>query len=147
FTGYIDDLTRNALYQAAMAAVFPSLYEPFGIVALEAMAAKVPVIVSDTGGLSEIVDHGVDGLKCYPGNAVSLADQLITLLHSEDLALRLAASAAEKVAREFSWQEIAHQTRNIYKQVLAEYSQCDWAGVRGDFSRLDAQMRELPHRH
>jgi len=148
FTGYIDDLTRNALYQAAMAAVFPSLYEPFGIVALEAMAAKVPVIVSDTGGLAEIVDHGVDGLKCYPGNAVSLADQLITLLQNEDLAMRLAAKAAEKVESEFSWQEIANQTQNIYKQVLAEYSQCEWAGIRGDYPRPDAHIfRELPHRH
>jgi hypothetical protein len=77
-----------------------------------------------------------------------LADQLITLLQNEDLALRLVAKAAEKVEREFSWQEIAHQTQNVYKQVLAEYSQCEWAGVRGDYPRPDAHMfRELPHRH
>jgi len=143
FTGYIDDFTRDALYQEAVAAVFPSLYEPFGIVALEAMAANVPVVVSDTGGLSEIVDHGVDGLKCYPGNAASLADQLIALLQNEDLALRLATKALEKVEREFSWQEIAHQTRNIYQEVLTEYSQCDWAGAR-EFVRPDEHIfREI----
>lgn len=126
FTGYIDDVTRNALYQSASVAVFPSLYEPFGIVALEAMAAHVPVIVSDTGGLSEIVEHGVDGLKCYPGNAVSLADQLITVLENEAFARQLADRALQKVESEFSWQEIAQQTRNIYQNVLSEYRQSDW---------------------
>jgi glycogen synthase len=126
FTGYIDDKTRNALYQSAGAAVFPSLYEPFGIVALEAMAARAPVIVSDTGGLSEIVEHGVDGLKCYPGNAGSLADQLITLLQNEDYARRLAEKAYRKVESEYSWQEIARQTRNIYQHVFTEHGKSDW---------------------
>jgi len=53
------------LYKCVDVAVFPSLYEPFGIVALEGMVANVPVVVSDTGGLGEIVEHGVDGMKSY----------------------------------------------------------------------------------
>jgi glycogen synthase len=131
FTGYIDDTTRNALYKSARAAVFPSLYEPFGIVALEAMAANAPVIVSDTGGLSEIVDHGVDGLKCYPGNAISLADQIITMLQNEAFARQMADKAYRKVESEYSWQEIARQTRNIYHHVLSEYRKCEWSATAG----------------
>ena len=111
FTGYIDDATRNKLYQAAAAAVFPSLYEPFGIVALEAMAASVPVVVSATGGLADIVDHGVTGLKCYPDNALSLAEQLITILQKPRFAQQLAEQARQKVHKDFAWQEIAKQTR------------------------------------
>lgn len=126
FTGFIDDITRNALYQSSSAAVFPSLYEPFGIVALEAMAARTPVVVADTGGLTEIVAHGVDGLKCFPGNPSSLADQVITLLSNEPLARQLANRAMKKVESEYSWQEIARQTRNIYQQVLSEYHKSDW---------------------
>ncbi len=63
FTGYIDDATRNRLFSYANVAVFPSLYEPFGIVALEAMAARTPVVVTNTGGLAEIVEDGVRRLE------------------------------------------------------------------------------------
>ena len=66
--GYVDDVTRNCLLKVANAAVFPSLYEPFGIVALEAMAAGCPVVVSDVGGLSEVVEHEVTGLTVYPND-------------------------------------------------------------------------------
>jgi len=120
FAGYVDDATRNGLYKAAAVAVFPSVYEPFGIVALEAMAAKVPVVVADTGGLTEIVVHGVDGLKSYTGHAASLADQVLAVLGDAGLAQRLAENAYRKVVSGFSWQEIARQTRNIYQEVLSE---------------------------
>jgi glycosyltransferase involved in cell wall biosynthesis len=127
FTGYIDDFTRNALYQASSVAVFPSLYEPFGIVALEAMAANVPVVVADNGGLSEIVEHGVDGLKCYTGNAVSLADQVVTILQNDRFGWRLADRASRKIQTLYSWQEIARQTRNIYRNVLTEHNESSWS--------------------
>lgn len=133
FTGYIDDETRNALLHSASVAVFPSLYEPFGIVALEAMAARVPVVVSDTGGLSEIVEHGQDGLKCYPGNPTSLADQVIAVLQDRALAARLAENAYIKVNTRYSWQEIARQTMNVYRNVLNQYGQSRWMreGITG----------------
>ncbi|NLM46473.1 MAG: glycosyltransferase family 4 protein [Firmicutes bacterium] len=126
FTGYIDDDTRNALYRTAAVAVFPSLYEPFGIVALEAMAAGVPVVVSDTGGLAAIVRHGETGLKCCPGDAASLASQIIALLKNPILAGRLARQAKALVEKEYAWQEIARQTRKIYLQVLSAYNRSDW---------------------
>ncbi|NLZ38479.1 MAG: glycosyltransferase family 4 protein [Firmicutes bacterium] len=127
FTGYIDDATRNALYRSAAVAVFPSLYEPFGIVALEAMAAKVPVVVSDTGGLSDIVDHGITGLKCYPDNADSLAEQIIKLLQDTTYAEQLSENALQKVKNNYAWQEIAKQTQSIYRQVLKQWRHSDWA--------------------
>ena len=80
FAGYMNGKDVEKLYKAADISVFPSTYEPFGIVALEAMLAGVPVVVSDVGGLNEIVSHGVNGMKSYAGNANSLADSILTLL-------------------------------------------------------------------
>jgi glycogen(starch) synthase len=120
FTGYINDKVRNSLYRASDVAVFPSIYEPFGIVALEAMAAGVPVVVSDTGGLSEIVNHGMDGLKAIQGNAGSLANSILTLLKDKKLAMSLASNATEKVRNEFSWHTIADKTESVYNEVILE---------------------------
>jgi len=60
-TGFIADDDRDRLFKIADCAVFPSLYEPFGIVALEAMAAKCPVVVSEVGGLKDVVQHAGPG--------------------------------------------------------------------------------------
>ena len=60
FTGYLDHKSICKMYKCADVSVFPSTYEPFGIVALEAMLAGIPVVVSDVGGLNEIVEHGVN---------------------------------------------------------------------------------------
>src|SRR5690606_37092795 len=73
FEGFVDEENLLKLQKCADVCVVPSLFEPFGIVALEAMAAKSPVVVSDTGGLSEIVNHDITGVKVYPNNADSLA--------------------------------------------------------------------------
>jgi len=126
FTGYIDDDTRDFLYREADAAVFPSLYEPFGMVALEAMAAQTPVVVSDVGGLGEIVRHEINGLKCYPGNPNSLADNLLRLLHDSDLAERLAGRAYHDLRKLYTWEEIAYKTREVYADVHDHYEASAW---------------------
>ena len=72
FIGYVTDVERNALLMNSEIAVFPSLYEPFGIVALEAMILGKPTIVSETGGLKGIVNHLKTGLLMVPGDAESL---------------------------------------------------------------------------
>lgn len=118
FTGYIDDETRNALYRSANVAVFPSLYEPFGIVALEAMAAGAPVIVSDTGGISEVVDHGLTGYKAGTGNPSSLADQIIWALDHPDDAKRVRDNAFEVVRTRYNWDDIAAATTDVYRRVM-----------------------------
>ncbi|WP_018084812.1 glycosyltransferase family 4 protein [Desulfurispora thermophila] len=126
FTGYVDDALRNSLYKWASVAVFPSLYEPFGIVALEAMAAGTPVVVSDTGGLSEIVRHGVDGLKAYAGNPASLAEMILQILHNDELAERLRQTAYRRVVEQFSWSQIAARTAEVYRQVVEAGRQTAW---------------------
>ena len=82
FYGYANDGERDRLLRAAQVAVFPSLYEPFGIVALEAMAAGTPVVATATGGFQEIVRHGDNGLLALPGSAESLAHHVALLLLS-----------------------------------------------------------------
>lgn len=121
FTGYVDDATRDFLYREADVAVFPSLYEPFGMVALEAMAARTPVVVSDVGGLSEIVQHGENGLKFYTGSPESLADNVLRLLGEADFAARLAERAYRDLPRFYSWEEIARMTLRVYEEVKGEY--------------------------
>ena len=126
-TGFLDDATISALYRWAEVAVFPSYYEPFGIVALEGMAAGTPVVVSDVGGLSEIVKHDVDGLKALPGNARSLADQILRILGEPGLRERLARAALDKIRRGYLWERVAALTEKVYQEVLDERSRTTWA--------------------
>ncbi|WP_206916041.1 1,4-alpha-glucan branching protein domain-containing protein [Alicyclobacillus suci] len=116
FLGFVGDDTRNALLEQANVAVFPSLYEPFGIVALEAMAAGVPVVVSDVGGLSDIVSHEHNGLTAFPGDAASVANQVWRLLREPQFAAQLADNAKRSLHR-FDWQNIARQTAGVYHRV------------------------------
>jgi len=118
FVGYVDDQGRNRLLEQGWAAAFPSLYEPFGIVALEAMAAGVPVVVSDTGGLSEIITHGVDGYKAPPGREDLLAYYLSELLVNDLLANELCRQAWRKVLTLYDWRYIAAATREVYGELV-----------------------------
>jgi glycogen(starch) synthase len=105
----------------------PSLFEPFGIVALEAMAAKSPVVASDTGGLSEIIQHDVTGVKVYPNNPDSLAWGISKVLLDNSYRHRIRENAYKKVLEIYDWEKIAQQTRRIYEGVLGEYSNSFWA--------------------
>jgi glycosyltransferase involved in cell wall biosynthesis len=127
FTGFVDDETLRRLQTCADVSVVPSLFEPFGIVALEAMAAKSPVVVSDTGGLAEIVDHDVDGIKVYPNNPDSLAWGITRVLTDERNANRLRSNAYKKIQEKYNWDRIAKQTRDVYRTVLNDYSNSFWA--------------------
>jgi glycosyltransferase involved in cell wall biosynthesis len=118
FTGYISDDELGKLYKCVDIGVFPSLYEPFGIVALEGMIAKIPVIVSDTGGLSEIIEHGIDGMKFYAGNSNSLADCVLEMLYNPEKSEIIRNRAYEKVIRMYNWDTIAHQTYQLYANIV-----------------------------
>ncbi len=118
FAGYVDDIAKNFFYKKARVAVFPSLYEPFGIVALEAMATHTPVIVGNAGGLAEIVEHRVNGLKVTPGNVDELAQAIIELLTDDDLANRLQETGYETVKSVYGWDVIAQSTLNVYREVI-----------------------------
>jgi glycosyltransferase involved in cell wall biosynthesis len=127
FTGFLDDETLRKLQRCADVSVVPSLFEPFGIVALEAMAAKSPVVVSDTGGLSEIVNHDIDGVKVYTGNPDSLAWGINRVLTDEAYANTIRTNAYSKVQEKYNWDKIAQQTKTMYENILAEYSKSFWA--------------------
>ena len=127
FTGFVDDETLKNLQRCADVCVVPSLFEPFGIVALEAMAAKSPLVVSDTGGLSEIVEHDVTGVKVYPENPDSLAWGITKVLLDEKHSDRVRTNAYKKVHEKHNWDKIGRQTKNVYEAVLNEYSKSFWA--------------------
>lgn len=141
FTGFLNEETRNALYHWADVAVFPSLYEPFGIVALEAMAARTPVVVADTGGMSEIIDHGVEGLKVYPGDAHSLALNINLLLGRPDIAEKLKERAYSKVVEHYDWGKIARRTKQTYREVWTEHQCSEWVDRPRIFGKVYQMLR------
>ena len=120
FTGYLDSKQVPKMYKCADVAVFPSTYEPFGIVALEAMLAGVPTVVSDVGGLDEIVEHGVDGMKSYAGNPNSIADSVTALLYDHQLAANVSKKARQKVKEQFNWEKIAQDTHFTYEKAICQ---------------------------
>ncbi|XP_072043110.1 D-inositol 3-phosphate glycosyltransferase-like [Amphiura filiformis] len=100
-----------ALYMAGSdILVMPSLYEPFGIVAIEAMAAGCCLIVSATGGLDEIVEHGVNGFKVPPGDAKSIQEAFEVMAADSSMRAAMHATNVEE-AKQHSWQETASQIR------------------------------------
>jgi glycosyltransferase involved in cell wall biosynthesis len=120
FAGYLDATAVRKMYKCADVAVFPSTYEPFGIVALEAMLAGVPTVVSDVGGLDEIVTHGVDGMKCYAGNANSIADSVLAYLYDGQLAQNCAKNAVKKVKELYNWDKITKDTYFTYEKAVCQ---------------------------
>lgn len=124
--GYISDALRDQLYQVADVAVFPSLYEPFGIVGLEAMAARCPVIVSDVGGLGEVVDDGVTGRKVPPDRSDLLAQAIRQSLYDRALALEMAARAYEVVCQMYTWDQIARAEIELYRHVIESRRDTVW---------------------
>ena len=127
FTGFVEEEDLLKLQKCADVSVVPSLFEPFGIVALEAMAAKSPIVVSDTGGLSEIVDHDQTGIKAYPNNSDSLAWGITKILLDENFGNLVRENAYKKILEKNDWNKIAQQTRHVYEGILSEYSKSFWA--------------------
>jgi len=127
FPGRVSDEVRDGLFKVADCAVFPSLYEPFGIVALEAMAAGCPVVVSDVGGLSEVVEHNVTGIKVYPDDPGSLAWGILHTIRNPQWS-RQRVENAEKIVREqYNWHRIANMTVDVYNKTIQEAKGGDWA--------------------
>lgn len=120
FIGFISDEDRNGLFKTAACAVFPSLYEPFGIVALEAMALMCPVVVSDVGGFSEMVKHTETGVTVYPDDADSVAWGILHTLNHPDWARNYALNARRSIDLLFNWPRIARLTIDVYRRVLRQ---------------------------
>ena len=118
FAGFVDDLA--ALVGAADCAVVPSIYEPFGLVALEAAAAGTPLVVADVGGLRELVEHGVSGLRFAAGDPAGLADAVGALLSDQVLARRCGREARRGVLDGYAWSRVAARTAAAYHRAGRE---------------------------
>ncbi|MCD6446142.1 glycosyltransferase family 4 protein [Candidatus Bathyarchaeota archaeon] len=127
FTGFIDEKILRRLQICADVSVVPSLFEPFGIVVLEAMAAKSPIVVSDTGGLSEIVEHEKTGVKVYPDNPDSLAWGIKKVLLNDSFAEYIRENAYKTIVEKYTWDKISCQTKKVYENILEEYSKTSWS--------------------
>ncbi len=126
FTGFMSDEDLDRFQTIADCAVFPSLYEPFGIVALESFAARVPVVVSSTGGLPEVVHHQKTGIVTEVNNYDSLAWGILEVLRNPDHAQKLVNNAYEDLPLRFSWGQLAQQTEVVYERVYHERSKIHW---------------------
>ena len=116
FLGFISDSDLVELTMSADALVIPSVYEPFGIVALEGMAAGVPVVATDVGGLAEIVERDRTGVSVYARNPESIAWGVSKVLSDSKYSERLIQNAKKKVEEVYSWEAVAKRTVEVYEE-------------------------------
>jgi glycogen synthase len=114
FVGHLDHDQLLAALHRVDAAVLPSHYEPFGLVALEAAAAGAPLVTSNIGGLGEAVINGQTGVSCPPRDVAGLAAAVRTVLDDPDAAQRRARAARDRLTSDFDWQTVADETAQVY---------------------------------
>jgi starch synthase len=105
------------LYSSASVFVCPSIYEPFGIVNLEAMACHVPVVATAVGGITEVVIPEVTGILIEPRNPGQIADGVNRVLKDKSLAKSLGKNGRKRVEQCFSWAVIAQRTKAVYEKL------------------------------
>jgi len=119
FLGWIGDDMLHSLYRVSDLCIVPSIYEPFGLVALEAMASGCLCVVADTGGLREVVPvEGTVGLRFPSRDASALRGVLERVLTDDASRHQLVAEGREHVLR-FDWAEVARRTAEIYDALVA----------------------------
>jgi glycogen(starch) synthase len=114
FVGRLDHDALLAVLHRADAAVLPSHYEPFGLVALEAAAAGTPLVTSNIGGLGEAVIDGETGMSCPPRDVTRLAKAVIAVLNDPAASQRRAKAARQRLTSDFDWQTVADETAQVY---------------------------------
>lgn len=118
FTGFVDKATLNMLYYSSNLVAVPSVNEPFGIVVLEAMLSKKPIVASNSGALPEIVQDNVNGKLVNPQDSFKFAEAMELYLKDTKLAKRIGESNQKKVLENFTWAKNAEQTIEAYKTVI-----------------------------
>lgn len=118
FPGRLGDEILPNYYAAADVCVVPSHYEPFGLVAIEAMASATPVIASDVGGLQYTVVSEKTGLLCPPQDDAAFAVAIDRILENPQWRDELGAQARKRVEEKFSWQGVASQLSELYTNLL-----------------------------
>jgi glycogen synthase len=116
--GFLSDNELRAAIHRAGCVVIPSLYEPFGVVALEALAGGAPLICADTGGLAELVGGTGTALLFEPGNAAELADCIERALTDHELADEMVRRGHELLQATYSWDAIAQRTLAVYREAV-----------------------------
>lgn len=106
------------LYSNALVFICPSIYEPFGIINLEAMACETPVVASAVGGIKEVVVQEKTGILVEPANPKQLAEGINRLLKDKALAQKMGKEGRKRVEEKFSWTYIAQQTKTLYESLF-----------------------------
>jgi starch synthase len=114
----LGQMETIALYSGAAVAVTPSVYEPFGIVVVEAMACGAPVVASAVGGIREIIESGRSGLLVPPKDPPALAAAVNRVLSDGTLARKLSANGRRRVEQHFTWEAAAKKTFDLYERLL-----------------------------
>jgi mannosylfructose-phosphate synthase len=116
--GYVRDDILVSLYQQAELFVLPSIFEPFGMTAQEAMACGTPVVASKLGGIRSIISSGENGLLIDPSNEGEFADAISTLIKDRRLAERLGKAGHKNIQEYYSWEAIAERYLAFYKKFM-----------------------------
>lgn len=118
FTGFVSDKEVVNLMTSADVLVVPSIYEPFGIVALEGMATGIPVVASHVGGLAEVIEHDRTGVFVYPRSPDSIAWGIGKVLSDPSYAKWLTGNAKDKLEKDYSWEAVARKTVEVYRELV-----------------------------
>jgi starch synthase len=128
---WINTLLREEqyieLYTHATVFACPSVYEPFGIINLEAMACETPVVASAVGGIKEVVVPEQTGYLVPPADPAALAEHINKILRDRGMARRMGLAGRKRVEDHFSWASIADKTQAMYEELVAERGSSDGA--------------------
>ena len=111
----------SQLYSHAAVFACPSVYEPFGLINLEAMACETPVVASAVGGILEVVEDGRTGILVPPAQPQALAHALGRVLDNPELGARMGKAGRRRVEEKFAWTSVAEQTEKVYAETIAEF--------------------------
>jgi D-inositol-3-phosphate glycosyltransferase len=131
FLGRIDNRSLSSCYRASDVFVVPSYYEPFGLVALEGMANKIPVVVSNVDGLATIIKNGENGLHFESRNALNLKEKILSLYKSPDLVTKLTENGYKDVKENYSWLKIVEKISNTYDNLIKNNNKTDENSITG----------------
>jgi glycogen(starch) synthase len=120
FPGYVSDSSLLSLMKEARVTVAPSVYEPFGIVPLEAAACETATIGSYVGGMKDTIVHEYTGLHTYPADSGSIAHQVNRALNDPGWSDWMGDKARERVEENFQWEQISAWTMGIYRNAVED---------------------------
>jgi glycogen synthase len=122
---WINEMVKHEvvtqLYSHAAVFCCPSVYEPFGLINLEAMACETPVVASAVGGIVEVVEDGTTGLLVPPARPDVLVAALTRVLENPALGRRMGQSGRARVEAKFSWASVAERTEQVYAEAIADF--------------------------